>query len=88
MACPHVSGLAALMWTMRGNLTALQVKQVIEANVKVKPQYVGYVSTSGLIDVGATIKALKNGDLPIPEPPKCDCSKEGASTMCPGQCSK
>ena len=86
MACPHVSGLAALIWTMRGNLTAPQVKQVIEANVKVKPQYVDYVSTSGLIDVGATIKALKNSDLPIAEPPKCDCSKEGASTTCPGQC--
>ena len=86
MACPHVSGLAALIWTMRGNLTAPQVKQVIEANVKVKPQYVDYVSTSGLIDVGATIKALKNSDLPIQEPLKCDCSKEGASTTCPGQC--
>jgi len=95
MACPQVSGLAALLWTMRGDLTGPQVRQLIEANVQVKPQYAAYVSTSGLIDVGATIKALKNGGAPNPEPPKCDysqycsvvdCTKEGAAALCPDQC--
>ena len=62
MACPMVSGLAALIMTMRDELSAEEVRQVIEANVRVKAEYSGYVSTSGLIDVGATIKALKGTD--------------------------
>merc|ERR1712038_1455534 len=61
MACPQVSGLAALIMTMRDNMSAHQVRQLIEANVRVKSEYASFVSTSGLIDVGATIKALKGG---------------------------
>ena len=62
MACPQVSGLAALIMTMRGNMSAPAVRQVIEANVRVKAEYASRVSSSGLIDVGATIRAVKNDD--------------------------
>ena len=62
MACPMVSGLAALIMTMRDGMSAEEVRLVIEANVRVKAEYSTYVSTSGLIDVGATIKALKGTD--------------------------
>merc|ERR1719436_1939473 len=65
MACPHVSGLAALVRSMRGDLTGQQVKELIEANVQKKSAYADKVSTGGLIDVGATIKALKK-DTPTP----------------------
>ena len=34
----------------------------MEANVQLKPQYTGLVSSGGLVDVGATIKALKAGE--------------------------
>jgi len=61
MACPQVSGLAALIMTMRDNMSAHEVRQLIEANVRVKSHYESFVSSSGLIDVGATIKALKGG---------------------------
>ena len=61
MACPQVSGLAALIMTMRDNMSAHEVRQLIEANVRVKSEYAPFVSTGGLIDVGATIKALKGG---------------------------
>ena len=61
MACPQVSGLAALIMTMRDNMSAHEVRQLIEANVRVKSEYAPFVSTGGLIDVGATIKALKSG---------------------------
>ena len=62
MACPMVSGLAALIMTMRDGMSVEEVRRVIEANVRVKSEYSTYVSTSGLIDVGATIKALKGTD--------------------------
>ena len=61
MACPQVSGLAALIMTMRDNMSAHEVRQLIEANVRVKSEYASFVSSGGLIDVGATIKALKGG---------------------------
>merc|ERR1711899_395943 len=46
MACPQVSGLAALIMTMRDNMSAHQVRQLIEANVRVKAEYASFVSSS------------------------------------------
>ena len=60
MACPMVSGLAALVMTMREDLTGAEVRELIEANVKTNDNYDGLVSTGGCIDVGATILALKD----------------------------
>lgn len=59
MACPHVSGLAALIMSMRGDIKGEKLKQIIEANVQNKEVYDGVVSSGGLIDVGKTIQALK-----------------------------
>ena len=61
MACPMVTGIAALMCTMREDLTGFEVRDFMEANVQLKPQYTGLVRSGGLVDVGATIKALKAG---------------------------
>ena len=60
MACPMVSGLAALVMSMRANLDGAWVKQLIEKNVQSKSQFRGLVTTGGLIDVDRTIKALTN----------------------------
>lgn len=65
MACPQVSGLAALMATMRDNLTPEQMKQLIEDNVQPKTQYASDVTTSGLIDVLKTIQAITGDTTPI-----------------------
>ena len=59
MATPMVSGLAALVMTMREDLTGAEVRAVIEANVETSDDYDGLVSSGGCIDVGATILALK-----------------------------
>ena len=53
MACPMVSGIAALMYTMREDLTGYEVRDFLEANVQLKSQYTGVVSSGGLVDVGA-----------------------------------
>ena len=59
MACPHVSGLAALVKSMKSNLTPQQIKSLIESNVQVKSEYSNICTSSGLIDVYATIMAAK-----------------------------
>ena len=60
MAVPHVSGLAALMMTMRGNMKAKEVKQSIMENVQKKPQYKDMVESGGLIDLAATIRSISD----------------------------
>ena len=68
MACPYVSGLAALIMSMRGNLNGAQVKKLIEDNVQVKSQFKGLVTTGGLIDIDKTISAVISGDTSGPDP--------------------
>ena len=60
MSAPMVSGLAALVMTMRKDLTSEEVKGVILANVETNINYNRLVSSKGIIDVGATILALKS----------------------------
>ena len=63
MACPHASGLAALIMSMRYDIEGEKLKQIIEENVQKKAVYDGVVSSGGLIDVGKTIQALKSGGM-------------------------
>ena len=57
MACPQVSGLAALVRSVNGDLTAAEVKQLIENNVQRKSQYANVCTTEGLIDVQRSLQA-------------------------------
>merc|ERR1711963_454417 len=83
MACPQVSGLAALIMTMRDGMSAEEVRKVIEENVQKKDQYKDLVSTGGLIDVGATIKALKSGNPGSSEAPPATSEAPPATTGSP-----
>ncbi len=60
MACPHASGLAALILTMRSTFSGQQIRQLIEDNVQKKPTHDTDVSSGGLIDMEKTIVAVKN----------------------------
>ena len=59
MACPHASGLAALILTMRDKLIGQDVRQLIECGAQKKSSYKNLVSSGGLIDVFNTIKVIK-----------------------------
>ena len=59
MACPHATGLAALILTMRDKLIGQDVRQLIECGAQKKPSYKNLVSSGGLIDVLNTIKVSK-----------------------------
>ena len=57
MAAPHVTGLAALIRSMK-TMTAVEAKNYILNNVQVKSQYANDASTSGLIDAFASVNAV------------------------------
>ena len=76
MACPYVSGLAALIMSMRGNLNGAQVKKLIEDNVQVKSQFKGLVTTGGLINIYKTISAVISGDTSGPDPTPAPVCKD------------
>jgi subtilisin family serine protease len=63
MACPHVSGVAALILTMRCDLSGQQIKELILENVRKNYIYEDLVSSGGIIDVGKTIRALKTAGI-------------------------
>ena len=56
MATPFVSGLAALILSIKNNLSGANVKELITANVKSMSSL--HVSSDGLIDIGKTLKHL------------------------------
>ncbi len=59
MATPFVSGLAALILSIKKGLSGKEVKDLITANVQEMSGYTGlYVSSGGLIDIAKTIKHL------------------------------
>ena len=59
MATPHVSGLAALVKSMRKRLDVDEVNQLIVENVKKMEHYKHIVSSEGLIDMAKTISATR-----------------------------
>ena len=65
MACPHVSGLAALIWTMRSDMNGQDIRNLIESNVQKKNAYTGLVSSGGIIDAAKTIRAAIRKGTPI-----------------------
>jgi subtilisin family serine protease len=51
MACPHVSGAAALIWSKNPTWSFKQVKAALLSSVDVLPGLAGKVSTSGRLNV-------------------------------------
>jgi thermitase len=71
MACPHVSGEAALIWSQNPTLTNAQVKSLILSNVDPYNPYSGHTIASGAgrINVYRALVAAGGGTPTIPAPP-------------------
>ncbi len=55
MAVPFVTGVAALLKSIRPNLTPYQIKQIIKENVKKSDSLQKYVDSSGVIDANLAL---------------------------------
>eukprot|EP00933_Yihiella_yeosuensis_P060656 TRINITY_DN63401_c0_g1_i1.p1 TRINITY_DN63401_c0_g1~~TRINITY_DN63401_c0_g1_i1.p1 ORF type:complete len:1195 (-),score=296.00 TRINITY_DN63401_c0_g1_i1:27-3611(-) len=67
MACPHVSGVAALIWSYRPQLSLEQVKDILVSTVDVTEKYQNQVSTNGRVNAFRAL--LLAGQQEAPKPP-------------------
>lgn len=58
MACPHVAGAAALLWSINPNSTPEAIRNVLLQNVAANPELEGKVATGGELDLFAAVSAL------------------------------
>lgn len=68
MAAPHVSGAAALLASLRPDLTVLQLRELLLATVDPQPDWSGIVASGGRLDLAAAVRRLGSGPLPEGSP--------------------
>ena len=69
MACPHVAGAAALVWSADPTLTASEVKQILMLTVDEKSSLGGLSVTGGRLNIASAIEASIFDTLPpMPNP--------------------
>jgi subtilisin family serine protease len=60
MACPHVAGIAALIFSERPDLTAADVKEIIMETVDPLPALRGITVTGGRVNAEAALERARN----------------------------
>ena len=58
MACPHVTGAAALLWSMNPNYTYQEIRDALLESAVPNPNLAGKVATGGELDLVAAMNAL------------------------------
>lgn len=61
MAAPHVSGVAALIFSKYPNLTPQQVKQALMASVKPLPGLTGVIASPGIVSASRALAHIAGG---------------------------
>jgi subtilisin family serine protease/Tol biopolymer transport system component len=69
MAAPHVAGAAALLWSLRPDLTVAQVRALLVSTVDRDAAWDGRVASGGRLNVGRAMERLAAGAVPVEEPP-------------------
>ena len=72
MAAPHVSGLAALIWSQDPSLTYSEVKGFIFDGVDVLGTLAGKMLMAGRINANKSVLAAANGNIDVPDFPPSD----------------
>ncbi len=68
MACPHVSGAAALLLARNGSLTPSNVKALLMDTADKLPQWQGKVAAQGRLNVARALAKSISGPIPILAP--------------------
>ena len=55
MACPHVAGAAALLKSLRPNLSAVSVKRILMQSVDKVPEYADKIVSGGRLNVARAL---------------------------------
>ncbi len=83
MACPHVSGEAALIWSQNPTLTNAQVRDIIQSNVDPYNPYGSHTIAAGAgrINVYRALLAAGGGTITIPAPPTALTAAAGSGQV-------
>jgi subtilisin family serine protease len=88
MAAPHVTGTAALLFSLEPSATVTEVRDAILSSVDPTPSLVGKTTTCGRLDANAALEALLAGpgsvgcqtESPPPNPPATATTTSNPST--------
>lgn len=69
MAAPHVTGVAALLYSLDDNLYPLNIKEIILNNIKPLPTLNGFITNAGIPSANMAVNASSNleSDKELPE---------------------
>jgi subtilisin family serine protease len=79
MAAPHVSGAAALLFSLKPSADVTEVREALLNSASFADSLKGKVATAGKLDVGAAMNALAPPVLTITEGPSGTTTASGAS---------